>query len=237
MKSERNLDLAQRNEGIREKNTIKVIEFESKEIFKQFNENIKSIKEKFKTADKLLQEDDEESFKDILRSQVVFLDSALDYYMHCITKYGMNKIFKSEWKKTDKYNNFMVPLKQVEYGIKNSEDIHWFIELVNNTYAKDTFMEANSIKCQLSLIGISFTEIASDVCSEEVNQQEQLNKLKKILNGLFYRRNAIVHQSDRLHEDGKKKEITKEEVENYITNIEKIVTSIQNKIENKITNE
>lgn len=237
MKDKRNLDLTQRNEEVREKKTIKVIELELSEIFDQFNKNIQSIRDKFNTADKLLKEDDKESYKDILRSQIVFLDSALDYYMHCITKYGMNKMFKCEWEKTDKYNNFMVPLKKVEYVIKNIEDTTWFIELVNNTYAKDTFMEANSIKSQLSLIGIKFSDIAKVVCYEESNMQKQLDKLKSLLNRLFYRRNAIAHQSDRLHEDGKKKEITKEDVEHYINDVEKIVISIQNQIENKNSKE
>lgn len=94
-------------------------------------------------------------------------------------------------------------------------------------------MEANSIKSQLSLIGINFGDIAKVVCSEESNMQKQLDKLKILLNRLFYRRNAIAHQSDRLHEDGKKKEITKEDVEHYINDVEKIVISIQNQIKNK----
>lgn len=233
MKGKRNLALNQRNEEVREKRGIKVIELELNEIFDQFNENIESIKDKFNTADKLLEGNDNEIYNDILRSQIVFLDSALDYYMHCITKYGMNKMFRCEWKKTDKYNNFLVPLIKVEYVIKNTEDATWFIELVNNTYAKETFMEANSIKSQLSLIGINFSDIAKDVCFEESNMQKQLDKLKSLLNSLFYRRNAIAHQSDRLHEDGRKKEITKEDVEHYINDVEKIVVSIQKEIENK----
>lgn len=237
MKAERNFDLAQRNESVREKVKITVKEFELSEIFEQFEENIRNIKEKFHTANKLLQEGDEESFKDILRLQIVFLDSALDYYMHCITKYGMNKIFKGEWHKTNKYLKFMVPLEQVEHAIKNCEDTNWFLELVNNTYSKDTFMEANSIKEQLNLIDIDLRDIANEVFNEENNKQKRFDKLKEILNKLFYRRNAIAHQSDRLHEDGKKKEISKEEVENYIDYVEKIVISIHKKIENKNSTE
>lgn len=237
MKEKRNLNLTKRNEEVREKNTIKVIELELNEILYQFNENIQSIRDKFNTANKLLNENDNESYKDILRSQIVFLDSALDYYMHCITKYGMNKMFKGEWGKTAKYNNFMVPLEKVEFVIKNIEDTTWFIELVNYTYAKETFMEANSIKTQLSLIDINFSDIAKDVCYEEGSTQKPPEKLKILLNKLFYRRNSIAHQSDRLHEDGQKKEITKEEVKDYINDVEKIVISIQNRIENKNSKE
>lgn len=40
-------------------------------------------------------------------------------------------MFRGEWNKTDKYNKFMVPLKEVEYAIQNSEDTNWFSQRVN----------------------------------------------------------------------------------------------------------
>lgn len=233
MTSERNIELNNREEGTREKNTIKVVELELDEIFEQFNENITDIKTKFNIADKLLTEDNEEGCKDIWRSQIVFLDSALDYYIHCITKYGMNKIFKGDWNTTNKYGNFMVPLKKVEYAIKNSEDTTWFVELISKSYANDTFMDFNSVRSQLNLININIHDIADDAFYEEGSAQKTNDKLKQFLNKLFHRRNAIAHQSDRRHQDGVKQEINKDEVELYIDYVEKIVTSIQNKIKNK----
>ena len=49
-------------------------------------------------------------YKDILRSQVVFLDSAFDFFMHEATKYGMVQIFQGIWEKTEKY------MKEIEEG-------------------------------------------------------------------------------------------------------------------------
>lgn len=237
MMNKRDITLSKRKEDTREKNEIEVVDFDLDEILKQFNENVISIKAKFNIADKLLQNNDEDSCKDIWRSQIVFLDSALDYYVHCITKYGMNKMFKGEWDKTEKYSNFMIPLKKVEYAIKNSEDLSWFIELINYSYANDTFMDASSVKTQLSLIGIKFNDIANDAFYKEGSTLKTFDQLKRFLNNLFHRRNSIVHQSDRLHENGVKKEINRDEVENYIENVEKIVVSIQNKIKSKNSKE
>lgn len=235
--SKRDFTLSKREEGTREKKVIKVVDFHLDEIFNQFNENITGIRSKFNIADKLLQEHDEESCNDIWRSQIVFLDSALDYYIHCITKYGMNKIFNGEWDKTDKYKKFMIPLEKVEFALKNTENKIWFIELINKSYANDTFMDASSVKSQLNLIDIDFNEIANDVFYEKDSTQKTFEKLKEFLNSLFNRRNSIAHQSDRLHENGVRKKINKDEVKYFIDNVEKVVISIQKSIENKNSKE
>lgn len=231
--SDRVIKLSKRKEDTREKNKVEVVDFSLDEIFKQFNENITNIKDKFNIADKLLEESNEESCKDIWQSQIVFLDSALDYYMHCITKYGMNKIFAGEWNKTEKYRHFMVPLETTEHAIKNSEDTVWFIELINSSYSKNTFMDASSIKEQFNLIDINFNEIADDVFYNRDNEQKTNEQLKHFLNNLYFRRNSIAHQSDRYNENGIKQEISKTEVEAYINNVNKIVNSIQNRIKIK----
>lgn len=228
----RDLALKGRDEGVREKRVLQVVEFELDSIMQYFNENIVSIKDKFVVANMIFQEDEDAS-RDIWRSQIVFLESALDYYMHCITKYGMNKMFKGEWGKTEKYNNFMVPLRKVEHAMKNIEDTTWFCELVNDVYANDTFMEANSIKNQLNLIGIDIQKVARAAFYDRGSTEKPLDKLKRIINTLFSRRNLIAHQSDRFHENGEKQDIDGNEVQRYIDDVIKIVTSIHEEIKKK----
>lgn len=63
--SDRVIKLSKRKEDTREKNKVEVVDFSLDEIFKQFNENITNIKDKFNIADKLLEESNEESCKDI----------------------------------------------------------------------------------------------------------------------------------------------------------------------------
>ena len=95
-------------------------------------------------------------YKDILRSQVVFLDSAFDFFMHEATKYGMVQIFQGIWEKTEKYNNFTVRLGDISDVLRNSEQENWFLNIVNDTYAEDTFMSSEAVIGQLNLIGIKW---------------------------------------------------------------------------------
>ena len=50
--------------------------------------------------------------------------------------------------------------------------------------------------------------------------------MKDKLNGLYHRRNRIAHQSDWSERDAERKDISKEHVENYIDDINKIVVAI-----------
>lgn len=229
----KNFNLSARKESVREKKTIEIKEFEINDILTQFNENIEWIKTQFNIANDLEKDNKIEECKNIWRSQIVFLESALDYYIHCISKYGMMKIFKGEWEKTEKYNNFQITLKEVDIFLKNSENSSEFFKLINDKFANDTFMSYESIKNQLNLIGIKPKEIAKDVYYEQGSTEKDFNKFKRILNQLFNRRNCIVHQFDRYHESGERQEITYNEVSEGIDNICKIVNSIHSHIEEK----
>ena len=46
--------------------------------------------------------------ENIWRAQIVFLASALDFYMHELTKYGLCEIYNENWERTDKYENLQV---------------------------------------------------------------------------------------------------------------------------------
>lgn len=59
------------------------------------------------------------------------------------------------------------------------------------------------------------------------------DKLKRRLNELFSRRNIIAHQSDRAHTNAQVNIITKEIVQNFMCDIEKIVRSIDAEAKNK----
>lgn len=144
----------------------------------------------------------------------------------------MNKIFNNEWKVTDKFKNYTLKLSDVIDAISNPEDVTWFGEHVNATIVNETFMDYESIKDQLNLIGINVSKVADKAfhdrgCTEKTNQQ-----LKRHLNRIFKRRNHIVHQSDRNHLTGEINDITKEYVADEIANIEKIISSIHYFLEN-----
>ena len=62
---------------------------------------------------------------------------------------------------------------------------------------------------------------------------DYLLTFKRRLNELFSRRNIIAHQSDRAHTDAQVNIITKEIVQNFICDIEKIVRAIDAEARNK----
>jgi hypothetical protein len=192
--------------------------------------NLTSIKSQFKLSEQL-KADGNIQYKDILRSQIVFLDSALDFFMHEITKYGMLQIFQGVWEKTERYKNFTIRLGEISDILRNPEQGNWFLDIVNDSYAEDTFMSADAVIGQLNLIGIKWQNVADRAFYAQGSTTPTKDKFKHTLNNLFRRRNQIAHQADCLHETGAKIDIEREAVEKYICDIEKIVTAISEEIE------
>lgn len=229
----RNLNLTPRSEESRERRPIHIVSFELDEIMFHFNENIENITNHFTLADQLWAENNIEAAKDIWRSQILFLESALDFYIHEITKYGMPRILNGEWSLTQKFNNYPLNLASVIDAIRNPEDTSWFLESINQTYAASTFMSYSAIKEQMNLIGIDKKYIADEVFHQQGSTEDTMTQLKNSLDELYNRRNAIAHQSDRNHHDACRKDIEKEYVVKAIDTIEKIVSAINTYIDNK----
>ena len=227
---ERNLELTPRSIGIRDRCPSHTIQFELSAIVNRFKSNSLSIRSQFELVEQLKVENNIQ-YKDILRSQIVFLDSALDFFMHEVTKYGMVQIFQGVWRKTERYNNFTIRLGEISDVLRNPEQENWFLDIVNDSYAEDTFMSADAVIGQLNLIGVKWQSVADRAFYEQGSTTPTKDKFKYTLNALFRRRNQIAHQADRLHETGVKIDIEREDVEKYITDIEKIVISIYEEIE------
>ncbi|WP_296558584.1 HEPN domain-containing protein [uncultured Acetobacterium sp.] len=237
MPESRNLNLTPRPEESRERRTIHIVSFELDEIMLHFEENIENITHHFTVADQLWAENHSEAAKDIWRSQILFLESALDFYIHEITKYGMPKILNGEWMSTQKFENFRINLAVVIEAIRNPEDPSWFLESINQTYATVSFMSFTAIKDQLNLIGIDPKSVADDAFFHHGSAEKTVDQLKKALDELYNRRNAIAHQSDRSHHDACRREIDKAYVVQAITTVQKIVAAINKNLEDKNANE
>lgn len=220
----RKIVLNERVEDIRDKKEIITIEkFSLKQIKNHFNENIINIKNHFLISDELQSMNKLNDAKDIWRSQIVFLQSSFDFYLHEISKYSIIKIFNNEWNKTDKYSNFKVEMRYVEEALKKPESNEWFLEYVNDRFKRDTYLAYDCMKDQINLMGLAFEEIKKDF---EVSNDDTL---KNAISSLYLRRNEIAHQSDRNHFNSQKNDITKEYVLKNIEYIEKIVDIIHNK--------
>ena len=135
-----------------------------------------------------------EDMSDILRSEIVYIISSLDRFIHDIVKFGMIEIFKGNRPPTPAFNNFKISLEQYN-NIQNSsfpppEKI--FEDVIISTHKYQAFQEPDKISNALSLIwneNHKWHHIASELGIPEYD-------VKIKLKNLVIRRNQIVHESD-----------------------------------------
>lgn len=229
---DREIILSERKEGIREKKVVPVTRFELNEIKKHFDDSISAVKSQFIVADELLKHGKNIEAEYIWRSQIIFIESAFDYYMHEITKYGLTQIFDEKWKPTKRYQNIMVDMKHISMAFREGKDSGWFLEYINSYYEKDTLVSFESFKKQINLLGIGIKDIADAAFYERGETENTKDKLKRRLNQLFYRRNLIAHQADRSHLNAELHGISCELVEQYISDMNSIVEAIHKELDN-----
>jgi hypothetical protein len=224
----RNLELSNRLENTREYSDVEVFDIDA--IQAHFDESISLIQQQFITVDKLSQNKDIAA-DEIMRSQIVFLDSAFDYYLHEIVKLGIISMYDKQWTNpvTEKYNNLEFHMKDIEKALEPDNDECWLKEWIDTTYASETMMSFSQFKDICHLLAIDIKKI-SDVFYEQGSSVKPQCKLKKIIDQLFKRRNYIVHQADRSSKNAARFPITKEEVNGYLMDIIKIVHAVTDEI-------
>lgn len=222
----RNLSLSSRQENVRsQQQTRHVVHFNLQEIKDRFDESIRNIEKKFDIYKQLLKAGKTDEGKDILRSQIVFLESTIDFFLHEMTKYSYYKMFSDEWDKTPQYKSFRVKMEIVEKGLSSGDSKQWFFEYVNDTFDSVVFLSSESMKDQLNSIGIPFKDVMRHVFAEK-NEKNSIKKAKEFIKNLFDRRNTIVHQNDRNHDSAIQNEIDRSYVEKNIETIKKIAHEI-----------
>lgn len=204
-----------------EKRRVIIADQKANDIMKQFQYNIQSIREKFSIHDELLGNGKKQHAEDILRSQIVFLMSALDFYMHEIVRYRLLKMFSGEIQKTESYKTFIVSIQTLEEALKNPETIDWLSEEIILRRSHKTFMASKAMKEVLSLI--SREKIFAQTC--QALQMEHAT-VAKCMDDIYRRRNEIAHQADRPHNEEEQHRVCKEEVEQYIDFIERFVQHV-----------
>ena len=229
----RNLDLAVRNENTREKFHTEVTRFELDQIVQHFTESIEAINKQFAVADELIKAGKTNDWENIWRSHIIFLASAFDFYMHELTKYGLCEIYDVNWEETEKYLNLQVSMKEVKTVLESGNDIDWFLEYINGYYETITMVSYESVRDQLNLLGIELKNVADGAFHKRGETEKTKDKLKRRLNELFRRRNIIAHQSDRTHANAQIKDITKETVQEFIQDVQKIVDAITDQARQK----
>lgn len=215
MKDAKDIDEIPRITETRDKKVITKISFDYSNIQKHWKENINDVENKFSIA-KSLEKTNLEQAKEIWRSQIVFIDSTLDFYIHEVIKFGIIKIFNEEWPSTNKFMNLKISLKIAIDLAKTPENANSLLSEIDEINQKNCFMSYDNIKRQLDIIGITID-----------------HSKKNIIDEIYQRRNQIAHQSDRLPENPIKQEIKESTVLQYIQEIKAFISDIDSKILSK----
>lgn len=206
--------LASRNNfPTRPSNTITFsrIVFDLQPILDRFNSNIADIKSHFQTADDLLslQSPKQTAAEDVWRSQIVFLDSALDFYIHEIVKYGIIKMFNGDWTESPDYKKMKVRLSFAVDLAQNPNSASKLLEEIDEMNKYSCFM-GKKIKDALRFINIHYRLTPVE---------------ESFLIDLYNRRNQIAHQADHIPGQQQKQSITKNYVKDFINKIDNFVVN------------
>lgn len=233
MPERRDLSLELRLEDTREKKDNEITRFSLEEIKGHFEENLAYIQQQYAVAQRLISEGSIDDGENVWRSQIIFLDSAFDFYLHEITQYGLRRIFLNYWEKTEKYNNLKVKMPFLEKAIEAVDDKAWFDEYTNREFSQVPMMSYEVVKDQLNLLGIHAQKIADKAFYRKGATEKTLDKLKRRISELYSRRNLIAHQSDRKLRNAEREKISEEEVKEFVEDIKKIVYSIHKAVAEK----
>jgi len=227
MGTSRDLRLHSRVENTRESNQLPpVFEFTLEQIKERFSQNIVSIETQFETFNLLIEQHKIDAAKNILRSQIVFLESALDFYIHEISKIAMKNMLEGHWKKSDQYRNFKVPMSCLEKALDDDETSDWFLEHINSAYSESVFLGFEKFRDQINTLGIACSSVLENAFSEQGHQEACIRYGKKIIRDLYTRRNQIAHQSDREHRTAEIANIEEADVRISIENVKRIIEAI-----------
>lgn len=230
----RDLSLTTRSEGTREPRPVAdPVQFTLAQIKAHFDESLASIQSQFDVAEDLKTNGKTDECKDIWRSQIVFLEGILDFYLHQISKYALYQMFLERWTKSKDYEDLQISIREVEVALKSIENSEtadeskkWFYEYLNNKFYYNSLVPLKYFQRQIKLLDMDFSDIMKTAFSTK-------NDGERFMKNFSSRRNDIAHRFDRSLSSAEKNDISREYVEECISGVRSIVYAIHNKAEEK----
>lgn len=128
---------------------------------------------------------------DLLRAQIVMIVSALDHYIHEITRVGMLEVYDGARPQTNAFLRFQVTMGATITGISKPSENDWLDREIRDKHGYQAFQHPDNIANAIRLF--SSCELWRSVASElNLTDQDVKNRLRAIVN----RRNQIVHEAD-----------------------------------------
>lgn len=128
---------------------------------------------------------------DLLRAQIVLAVSALDHYIHELTRLGMLEVFNGVRPSTGSFGRFQVTINAAMAGIAGSGGSSWFEAEIREKHGFLAFQHPDKVADAIRLF--SACELWTQVATElGLSAQDIKNRLKLIVE----RRNKIAHEAD-----------------------------------------
>ena len=128
---------------------------------------------------------------DLLRTQIVMIVSALDHYIHEITRIGMLEIYDGVRSPTNAFLRFQVALDAALSGFTEQGGSTWLETEIREKHGYQVFQQPDKIADAVRLF--SSCELWPSVASQlGLTTQEVKDELRLIVD----RRNKIVHEAD-----------------------------------------
>ncbi|MEO6807550.1 MAG: HEPN domain-containing protein [Isosphaeraceae bacterium] len=128
---------------------------------------------------------------DLLRAQIVLCVSALDYYVHELTRLGMVEIIEGGRPTTPAFLSFRVTIESVMSGMQPDGTSSWLDAEVRARHGVLSFQQADKIADAIRLIS---TVKLWDEVGDRFNRPSK--DVKNHLQLIVQRRNKIAHEAD-----------------------------------------
>lgn len=158
----------------------------------QFKDNLRRVRELGGLADAVKSLTTSAiDVSDIWRAQVVLVVSALDYFVHELTRMGMVECAKGARTKTDAYLRFEMPLSATESAIAGSPHATCVGDTVREKHSWQSFQDPDKLADAIRLM-------SPVKLWEEVGRELGLppKDVKTRLKLIVERRNKIAHEAD-----------------------------------------
>lgn len=130
---------------------------------------------------------------DIMRAQIVLTVSALDHYIHEITRLGMLEVFSGSRPATPAFRRFQIFMDAAMAGIAGAGGHYWFEAEIRERHSFLAFQQPDKVADAIRLISPRelWPEVAASM-SMGVTAQDLKDRLRLIID----RRNKIAHEAD-----------------------------------------
>ena len=210
--------------------------FSLNDILGHYKENIDEVDKNISLAEKYRACNERHTAESICRSQIVFIESAFDFYMHEITRFSFQEIHEKRWPQTEKYRNLLVSMKDLTELMDSENSIELFVSIISRQFSFRQLISNDEFHNQLNLIGLNYKAIAEKSFYKRGDCTKPERKMKKFLTDLYNCRNCIAHQASREPRNAKPISVDVGTVMNYKEDMNKIVYAIDNELRKKSMN-